>query len=275
MAAPATQGVYPAYITWGRYLAHQERLRENETVFGGGRRARAERAQGAAREGAALLQGLVVCGCCGYRMYVVYKVIGRYSCRALCRPTGQGTCASLHAPAIDEAVTRAFFDALRPAKLDALEEVLAGQGAERERLTRHWQERRKRAHYDAHLAQRQYDAVDPDNRLVAAELERRWEASLRELRETEEAFDRFEREPAPTLTPELRRQLRHISEALPELWRSGRLSSTQKKELLRSLIAQVILKRVTPDQIEVKIVYSRVLQPRVASLRVECAGACL
>lgn len=251
------QGVYPAYITWERYLAHQERLRENETVFGGGHRAGAERAraQGAAREGAALLQGLVVCGCCGYRMYVVYKVTGRYNCRALCRPVGQGTCASLHAPAIDEAVTRAFFDALRPAKLDALEEVLAGQEAEHERLTRHWQERRKRARYDAHLAQRQYDAVDPDNRLVAAELERRWEASLRELREAEEAFERFEREPKATLTPELRRQLRHISEALPGLWRSGRLSAGQKKELLRSLIARVILKRVTPDRIEVKVVW--------------------
>ena len=249
--------VYPAYITWERYTAHQERLQQNETVFGGGRRARAERvqAQGVAREGAALLQGLVVCGGCGYRMYVRYKVTGRYACCALRRPVGQGMCASLHAPAIDEAVTQAFFEALRPAQLDALAEVLAVQEAERERLTRHWQERRKRARYDAHLAQRQYDAVDPDNRLVAAELERRWEAGLRELRETEEAYERFEREPEVTLTPEMRRQLRHISEALPELWRSGRLTSAQKKELLRSLLARVILKRITPDRIEVKIVW--------------------
>lgn len=164
-------------------------------------------------------------------------------------------CASLHAPTVDEAVTEAFFAALRPAQLDALEEVLGGQAAERERLMRHWQERRKRARYDAHLAQRQYDAVDPENRLVAAELERRWEASLRQLRETEEAFERFERAPAATLTPETRRQLRHISEALPELWRSGRLSAAQKKELLRALLARVILKRITPDQIEVKIVW--------------------
>jgi len=188
-------------------------------------------------------------------MYVVYKTSGRYNCRALRRPIGEGMCASLHASAIDEAVSQAFFEALRPVQLDALEAVLGEQQTERERLIRHWQERMKRARYDAHLAQRQYDVVDPDNRLVAAELERRWEASLRQFRETEEGFERFEREPAATLTAELRQQLRHISEALPKLWASGQLSSAQKKELLRSLIARVILKRVTPDHVEVKIVW--------------------
>ncbi|MCA1628039.1 MAG: recombinase family protein [Acidobacteria bacterium] len=248
--------VYPAYITWEQYEAHQARLQQNATDFGARTAPRSENgARGAVREGAALLQGLVVCGCCGYRMYVIYKVTGRYNCRALRRPIGQGMCASLHAPSVDEAVTRAFFDALRPARLDALEAVLGEQLAERERLARHWQERMKRARYDAHLAQRQYDTVDPENRLVAAELERRWEASLRELRVTEEAFERFEREPEATLTPELRQQLRHISEALPGLWASGQLSAAQKKELLRSLIAQVILKRVTPDHLEVKLVW--------------------
>lgn len=247
--------VYPAYITWEQYEVHQARLLQNTTVFGAGSQQREESARGAAREGSALLQGLVVCGCCGYRMYVAYKATGRYNCRALQRPIGEGMCASLHAPAIDEAVSRAFFDALRPANLDALEAVLGEQQAERERLTRHWQERMKRARYDAHLAQRQYDAVDPDNRLVAAELERRWEASLRQLRETEEGFERLEREPAAMLTAELRSQLRHISDELPKLWESGQLTSAQKKELLRSLIARVILKRVTPDHIEVKIVW--------------------
>jgi len=75
------------------------------------------------------------------------------------------------------------------------------------------------------------------------------------LRETEEGFERFERKPEATLTPELWQQLRHIAEALPEMWRRERLSSAQKKELLRALIAQVILKRVTPDHLEVKIVW--------------------
>jgi len=75
------------------------------------------------------------------------------------------------------------------------------------------------------------------------------------LRETEEGFERFEREPTATLTPDLRQQLRHIAEALPKLWASGQLLATQKKELLRSLIAQVILKRITPDHLEVKIVW--------------------
>jgi hypothetical protein len=160
-------------------------------------------------------------------------------------------------PAIDAVVVEAFFEAIQPAQLDALAAVLGEQEAERVRLTRQWRERLQRAEYEVHLARRQYEAVDPDYRLVASELERRWEEKLRQLQHTQEELARFEQSLIPQpLTPDLRRQFEHISEALPELWHSGQLSNVHKKELLRSLIDQVILKRETPESVLVKIVWA-------------------
>ena len=128
--------------------------------------------------------------------------------------------------------------------------------SERAQLERHWEQQVQRAHYEAHLARRRYEAVDPENRLVSAELERRWEEKLVALRETREAAERFDQESAmPALDPELRRQLEHISQALPDLWHDGQLTNEHKKRLLRSLISRVILKRTAPDRVEVKIVW--------------------
>ncbi|MDQ3258408.1 MAG: recombinase family protein, partial [Acidobacteriota bacterium] len=245
---------YPAFITWEQYLANRERLRQNSTLF----EQHGSRAQGAPREGEALLQGLATCGICGYIMRPNYKDKSspRYDCRALPTRTGGRMCGSLHGTSIDAAVTQAFFEAIRPAQLDALEAVLATQQVERDRLSRQWQERLKRARYEAHLAERQYHAADPDHRLVTGELERRWEVALRELRSTEEDYERFERRPAqPALRPELREQLQHISAALPALWAGRQISNAQKKELLRALVSRVILKRIVQDKVEIKIVW--------------------
>jgi hypothetical protein len=245
--------VYPAYITWEQYLANQERLHQNEMRFA----SQIEQAQGAARHGMALLQGLAVCGYCGCHMWSGYKHSSHnYFCDALNKRYGEPSCVYIPGPPVDEVVVQAFLDAIRPAQLDALEAVLAAQQAERERLTRQWEEQLKQARYEARLAERQYNAVDPDNRLVATELERRWEEKLRQLQSTQESYDRFlQVSTLPGLSPELRVQFQLISETLPDLWRSGQLSNQQKKELLRSLISKVILKRKTPDTVEVKIVW--------------------
>jgi hypothetical protein len=189
-------------------------------------------------------------------MRIAYKKSQRYLCFALAKQFGRDMCMSLHGPSIDEVVVQAFFRAIQPAQLDALEAILAEQQAERERLVRQWEERLQRARYEVHLAERQYNAVDPDNRLVAAELERRWEQRLRYLQETDEAYQRFQSGlTSPQLTPEMREEFRHISDTLPSLWQGGRLSNSQKKELLRTLISRVILQRSAPDTVEVKIVW--------------------
>jgi DNA invertase Pin-like site-specific DNA recombinase len=154
---------YPAYISWQQYLANQARIEANGTRFMELR----QQAVGAVREGHGLLQGLALCGHCGRRMYTNYKPYPRYAC-AQQRHSEQRMCCLVHGPAVDRVVTAAFFAALRPAQLDLLAETLAAQQAEQERLAQYWQDQVRRARYEAQLAERQYQAVDPDNRLVAA-----------------------------------------------------------------------------------------------------------
>ena len=244
------QDVYPAYSPWDQYLANQARLQQNSTLF----RQNAAQAQGTPREGAALLQGLITCGYCGCRMVVGYKRTHHYDCEALVKRAGEKSCLWLAGPPVDAVVVQAFFEALRPAQIDALAAVLADQQAERHRLAQQWEERLKRAQYAAHLAERQYNAVDPDNRLVAAELERRWEVALHQLRDTQADYDRFRHAAMPaTLSPDLRAKLVHLSETLPDVWPT--LPYDEQKELLRCLIARVICTKAAPDRVEVRIVW--------------------
>jgi DNA invertase Pin-like site-specific DNA recombinase len=242
---------YPAYISWPQYLANQARIEANGTHYMELR----QQAAGAVREGHGLLQGLAVCGHCGRRMYTNYKPYPRYAC-AQQRHVDRRMCCIVHGPTVDSLVTEAFFEAIRPAQLDLLAQTLAVQQAEHEHLAQHWQDQVRRAKYEVQLAERQYQAVDPDNRLVAATLERRWEEKLQQLQRVDDAYQQFLRASAPSgLSPELSEQFRRISETLPELWRAGRITHAQQKELLRTLIANVILTRVAADRVEVKIVW--------------------
>jgi len=133
---------------------------------------------------------------------------------------------------------------------------LATQQADHAQLVQHYADRVVQAEYEARLAQRQYQAVDPENRLVAAELERRWEVALHALAAAREGAERIAHSaPPPALDPTLRTQLRDLSHHLPALWASGRLTPDQQKELLRTLIRRVILTRPIPARLEVKIVW--------------------
>ena len=240
---------YPAYLPWEDFVANQARLRDNASSF-------ARRARATPRAGSALLAGLVACGHCGRQLHVAYRARPWYRCAALQKVYGRTGCLHLAGPPIDAVVVEAFFAALAPAELDLLDEVLAAQQADRARLVQQHADQVARAEYEARLAQRQYQAVDPDNRLVAAELERRWEVALQALGATREAAERFaQAPPVPALDPELRAQLRDVSHQLPELWASGRLTPAHQKELLRSLIRRVVLARPVPATVEVKIVW--------------------
>ena len=188
------------------------------------------RLSGVKRQGQALLAGLVACGRCGYQMRVVYKPRPRYVCRALAATYGAATCLHVDGSSLDDAVVEAFFAALAPAELDVLDEVVAAQRADQARLAQHYTEQVTRAQYEASLAQRQYQAVDPDHRLVAAELEHRWELALQTVEAAREAAERFIcQPPTPSLTPEMQAHLRDLGRTLPELWRHGHLSPNRRK----------------------------------------------
>jgi len=174
----------PAYITWERYLENQERRRRN--------RATAVSA-GAPRQGGALLGGLLCCATCGRRLQVAYRARGAayYSCQ---RHRQQGTeqiCYGLQAAPVDELVAAQVLAAVEPAALEVSLQALQDIRKERERLEQHWRQQVERARYEAQRAERQYQAVEPENRLVARTLEARWEEALREQRRLEEDYDRF------------------------------------------------------------------------------------
>jgi len=189
-------------------------------------------------------------------MKTVYKPGVRYICDGLSKEFAEPMCASMDGPSVEALVVQAFFDAIQPAQLDALEALLAQRRLERDQIERNWEQQVQRATYEAQMARRRYESVDPANRLVAAELEHRWEEKLVALRETQDATERFRQAPlTPDLDPALRQQLAHIAQCLPNLWDSGKLTNEHKKQLLRSLISRVILKRVAPDRIEVKTIW--------------------
>lgn len=244
--------VYPAYVSWEEFVAIHRRLDENGYDFAANR-------PGATRAGQALLSGLVFCGNCGRHMRVHYRDKGeglRYICDGAKNSYGSSVCFYLQGAAVDLAVVEAFFEAVKPSEIALLDEVLEGQQADHERLLEHHRDAVKSATYQARLAEKRYREVDPENRLVASELESGWEAALRNLTSAREELERFERErPEPKLDPELREQLADLSGRLPELWNSGRLKPEHKKELLRSLIERIILSRPCPDTIGVKIVW--------------------
>lgn len=250
--------VYPAYISWERFVAIRERLEHNRYRFK--QSISNVMSKGAARDGYALLPGLTYCGHCGQRMRVYYRDREglRYVCDRSKTTYGSPTCCYLQGEVVDEAVREAFFEAVEPAEIALLEEVLATRDADQERVSQHHHDQIKGAEYDVGLAEKHYRTVDPENRLVASELERSWEEALRKLADTKEAAERFEQERRSNetaLDPALREQLLDFGKRLPELWHSGALELTHKKELLRSLIERVVLSRPQPEYLQVRIVW--------------------
>jgi hypothetical protein len=154
-------------------------------------------------------------------------------------------------------VLETFFQALSPVETEAYTRAMAAHQQSFDQARRARQQQVERLRYQAALAQRQFNCVDPDNRLVAAELEARWEAALRELKQAEEAAARADQNVAIpfTLPAELKDAFSAIGEKLPQIWGRDFLSPEQKKALLRCLIEKVVLHRVAPDRAQICIVW--------------------
>ena len=204
-------------------------------------RARHE-AQGVPREGAALLKGLIRCGRCGQRMTVHYaQKSERYSyvCGRAMADYAEPLCQSLAGPGLDELVTRQILAAVEPAALEASMAAVADIKGERAQLQRHWQLRRERAQYEVERAARQYHACEPENRLVARELERRWEEALLEQRKLSDAFERWQRAAPPHLSAEERDLIRSLSADLPALWHAETTTVQDRVRITRLLLDQI------------------------------------
>jgi DNA invertase Pin-like site-specific DNA recombinase len=247
------QDRYPAYISWETFERIQSMLADNYAEYD------RNKSRGVPRPGAALLQGLIYCGECGHKMQIQYKGGTRYLCNHHRFTMQLPVCQFLPADPIDQHVVRAFFDALSPAELDLYEKAMRSRQSQWAEVQTAQQRQLQRLRYEVELARRQYDRVDPDNRLVASELERRWESALRELHETEERIEQQRRERDKVVPLRVSRDLRtafsSLGQSLPQLWSQDVLAREQRKALLRCLIDKVVVRR--KEQREV--VYTRVV----------------
>lgn len=242
---------YPPYVSWSTFERIQTMLKDNHAEYD------RNKTRGVPRPGKALLHGLMYCGECGHKMVVQYKGGTRYLCNYLRQQHHCPVCQNLPADPIDAWVVEAFFQALSPVELDAFERAVTAQREANQACLRAREQQLARLRYEAELAQRQYQRVDPDNRLVASELERRWEAALRELKRAEEEVARkpLEEDPATVLSAELRAVFTELGQRLPEVWATELLSQVQRKALLRCLIDKVVAHRLAPDSVQVRIVW--------------------
>jgi len=241
---------YPAYISWETYEHIQAMLKDNYAEYA------RHKTRGVPRPGKALLHGLVYCGECGHKMVVQYKTGTRYLCNALRQQYGCPVCQYLPADPIDDYVVQAFFAALSPIELDAYSQALEAEQHAAQKLEQAQRQQLERLRYQAALAERQFNQVDPDNRLVAAELERRWEEALKALKQAQADCEKDQAPfPEQALPPELKAAFTTIGQKLPELWPTDRLTQAQKKALLRCLIDKVVVHRLRRDQVHLRIVW--------------------
>jgi DNA invertase Pin-like site-specific DNA recombinase len=226
----------PAYITWDRFAANQARLTANRQL---------PATPGAPRNGPAVLAGLVRCGRCGRRMVVRYsgpKNCPSYTCTRGSADYAEPLCQGLsNGTALDELVAGQLLAAVEPAALEASLAAVAGVERERAELARQWQLRRERAAYDVDRACRQYQACEPENRLVARELERRWEEALKAQRQLGDEYERWQRSAPAKLSDTAVSSIRALAADLPAVWSAVTTTPADRRRIARLLLERVVV----------------------------------
>lgn len=229
------QDHHPAYIPWEQYLRNQAQLNENSNMRG-------RMSRGAARGGPALLAGLLRCGRCGRKLLVTYtgrSPLARYVCRSAHVIRAESKCVSFAARKVDEAVATALLEALEPAGVQAALEAWERCSDQADEKRRQLDLAIQKACYEVDRARRQYDAVDPQNRLVAAELENRWNEALAQVQNLEQRLEEMGPQPAPVSQRE-RDRLLELGQDLEALWYHPAAPVTLKKRILRTLLEEIV-----------------------------------
>ncbi|MGO9188861.1 MAG: recombinase family protein [Streptosporangiaceae bacterium] len=233
------QDHHPGFISWDTYQANLQKIRQNIRPMAH------EPGTGAVREGCALLQGLATCGTCGRKLAVYYDGEHKATPGYYCTGTGQlvegrGTRhLRVGGAAIDAAVTAAFLAALEPAALQACLEAARQLEEGHDAALAQWRRQAEQARYHAARAERRYQAVDPDNRLVARGLENAWEQALTELAAAEAELARRQAARPRTLTTAERAEILALGDDLGAVWDSPSTSDKDRKQLLRTLLEEV------------------------------------
>jgi hypothetical protein len=241
---------HEAYISWEEFLENRVRLKENWNVPDASR-------SGAPRDGAALLQGVAYCGKCGHQMRVRYSGKSQYAVYFCQRPPlGRESreCSSIRAAGVDGFVEARILEALEPIGIEAAIGAMEELEARAEDLRKQWQHRIEQAQYEARLAQRRYEAVDPVNRLVAGNLERDWEEKLQEVEKLRKEYEERTQKPPLRISQGDLQRMRELSRDIPRLWRSKATKASQRKEIVRLLIRDIwIANRDEPRRTSIRV----------------------
>jgi DNA invertase Pin-like site-specific DNA recombinase len=228
---------HPGYIRWEEYL-------HNRQILEGNVARRKGEPGGAAKGGGALLSGLLRCGRCGRKLTVAYSgSTGRvpsYHCQGERIDRGSAECLCVGSLRVDRAVTNTVLEAIQPTGIEAAVAVMERTGQEEDENRKSLQLALEKARYEARRAQRQYDAVDPDNRLVAGELEARWNESLRKVAELEDRIAALGDRPPP-LTEQQKDRLFALAADLPVVWNHPEAPVELKKRILRTVLTEVVI----------------------------------
>ena len=236
VASPEQWGVLlqdrlPAYLSWTQYEQNLRQLAANTAQAGG-----------VARQGPSLLAGRLVCGRCGLSMVTHYTNNGRGLRYAFAREAGDyatPVCQSLAGAPLDALIARLVLAALEPAALEISLQVAEDLEGERARHHAEWQQRLERAHYEAERAARQYQAVEPEHRLVARSLEQQWEAALEAEEQVQGDYARFQASAPRTLSDPERARIRQLATDLPALWKAPSTTAPERQAIVRQLIERV------------------------------------
>jgi DNA invertase Pin-like site-specific DNA recombinase len=235
-------GVHVGYISWEQYEQNQKRLQENAQAVG------ADRRKSPAREGPALLQGLILCGRCGQRMTVRYhlrfnRLCPEYVCQRKGVANAEPKCAQIPGVEVDKAISELLIELVNPATLEvalAIQQELQTRMAEADQLRKQQVER---ARYEAELAQTRYMRVDPNNRLVADSLEADWNHKLRALAEAQVEYERRKEEDRKVFQEEQQAAIRQLATDFPRFWHNANTPNRERKRVVRLLIEDITLLR--------------------------------
>ena len=233
---------FPGYISRTEFEANQAILEDNRLKSPGG--------PGRRRDGSALLTGIALCGSCGRHLQVVYSGKDNQHITYICcyrqRRFAEPVCQRVPGWPVDEAIVQVLLAALTPAQIELSLAVIQELERQQTQLCQQWQLKLDGAHYTARLAQRRYEQVDPDNHLVARNLERQWEDALRDVERIETEFTQHQTN-LPILDAAQRQQLTNLAQDLSKVWHAQSTSWTERKDLLQLLIADVTLTRQKTD----------------------------
>jgi DNA invertase Pin-like site-specific DNA recombinase len=244
-------GRHPTYLSWEEYMANRKRLADSSPA----RKDRVSR--GAPREGSALLQGLLLCGRCAHRLSVRYAgQNGRYPAYYCDRVAQEGLgerCVCVSARYLDEPVVELVLGILTREQLDAATKVLDIVETEDAALHQQWKLRLERARYEAQRVERQYQACEPENRVVARTLETRWNEKLADLERLEREYVELKARKRAELTDGDRSRIVELADDVPRLWHAPTTTDRDRKALLRLLVQDIAVSRTDVPRFALRV----------------------